>query len=210
MQEPMSEEPSRGKSRSRFLIQKLYDAWYLAPWPDLLYLLQEASPLHCPFQAGSEVSTPPSRPPRLGRRQACDSSPQSLQGLHPWLLSLPESLHPLPPSTSSPQASLRACGMSSSASGTTSPSPPPLRTATCSSGTYDGPTAVRGCSPPTTGLSSAATGTLRTGVRWGGVGAQAAGWHGRAHGGAASRPVRQRVGSPPTPGEDTEGFVDLL
>lgn len=68
-------------------------------------------------------------------------------------------------STSVPaQASRRACVTSSSASGTTSPSPPPLRTGTCSCGTSAGRTATRGCSRPTTGPSSAATGTRRTGM----------------------------------------------
>lgn len=67
-------------------------------------------------------------------------------------------------STSVPaQASRRACVTSSSASGTTSPSLPPLRTGMCSCGTSAGRTATRGCSRPTTGLSSAATGTQRTG-----------------------------------------------
>lgn len=54
--------------------------------------------------------------------------------------------------------------MSSSASGTTSPSLPPLKMGTCSCGTSAGRTATRGCSQPTMGLSSAVTGTQRTGV----------------------------------------------
>lgn len=62
------------------------------------------------------------------------------------------------------QASQRVSVMSSSASGTTSPSLPLLRTGMCSCGTSAGQTATRGCSQPTTGLSSAATGTRRTGV----------------------------------------------
>lgn len=66
-----------------------------------------------------------------------------------------------------PQASLRVCGMCSSVSVTTLPLLPPLRMAMYSSGTSADLTGVRGCSQPTMGLSSAVTGTQRTGVVWG-------------------------------------------
>lgn len=73
----------------------------------------------------------------------------------------------LPPMMPCLQANLRVCEMSSSVSGTISHLPLPSRMATCNSGTSDVLTDVRGCSQPIMGLSSAATGTLRTGVMWG-------------------------------------------
>lgn len=67
-----------------------------------------------------------------------------------------------------PQASLRVCGTCSSASVTTLPLLPPLRMATYNSGTSADLTGARGCSQPTMVLSSAVTGTPRTGMGMGG------------------------------------------
>jgi len=140
------------------------------------YLLCHASLCPCPLWTGLGSVYTTLQAFWSGPWAGMQHQPTSIPRNPHWLLAFPPGApvgHPVPHPQPSPstnvhsQASLRVCVTSSSASETTSPSRPPSRMATCSSGTFGGLTAVSECSQPTMGLYSAVTGTPRTGVGWG-------------------------------------------